>query len=62
MAIIKYNMMCFNRKAGNGKLEARCQCKPCRMNRALDKEDPEEVKQKRIERAREIVRTQNELR
>ena len=33
----------------------KCMCKICRMNRALEKESPEEVKQKRIDRARDIV-------
>jgi hypothetical protein len=50
MAKIHYNMNHINND------KAQCLCKKCRFDRALDKESPEDIKQKRIERAMDIVR------
>lgn len=35
--------------------KARCLCKKCRFDRALEKETPEDVKQQRMEKARELA-------
>lgn len=34
---------------------AKCLCKRCRFDRALEKESPEEIKQKRLEKARALA-------
>ncbi len=35
--------------------KAKCLCKDCRFDRALEKETPEEVKQQRLEKAQKLA-------